>query len=101
MIAAIDWNHSEQLEAEQDQSLRVLVVDDHAVYRRGMRTLLTTIPGIEIVGEASTGHDAVTLAGELRPDVAIMDLNMPGLTGIEATRRIKRCSPRTGILVIT
>jgi DNA-binding NarL/FixJ family response regulator len=81
--------------------IRVLVADDHPVFRRGMRAILGAESGTELVGEATDGEEAVVLALEFRPDVILMDLNMPGVGGIEATRRILRTSPHIAILVIS
>jgi len=82
-------------------SLRVLVADDHPFFRDGLRTLLTSSPDTELVGEASTGEEAISLANELQPDVVLMDIQMPGISGIEATRQIVQESPRVRILVVT
>ena len=79
----------------------VLLVDDHPVFRRGLRALLSAVPDIEVLAEGSDGEEAVRLALELRPDVVVMDLQMPGLDGVEATRRILAEAPEVGVLVLT
>src|ERR1700719_2481982 len=81
--------------------LRILVVDDHAVVRRGVRSLLESHEGWEVCGEATTGRDAVAKSLRLRPDVVVMDLSLPELNGLDATRQILKDSPRTEILVLT
>ena len=81
--------------------IRVLIADDYLVFRRGMRAVLGAEPDTELVGEATDGEEAVTLALELHPDVILMDLNMPKMSGIEATRRILEASPDTAILMLT
>ena len=81
--------------------IKVLIADDHLFYREGVRTLLNTAEGIEIIGEASNGQEVVARAAELEPDVILMDLKMPGLNGIDATRQIIQQQPKVGILVIT
>jgi len=81
--------------------IRVLLVDDHAIVRDGIRSLLTTQPDIEVVGEANNGQDAVSMAESLLPDVILMDLVMPGMDGIEAIRRIVDSQPESRILVLT
>ena len=81
-------------------SPRVLVVDDHDLFRTGLRTLLEE-HGVHVVGEASTGDEAVRRARDLAPNVVVMDLNMPGMTGVEATRRIVNSAPLTRIVVLT
>jgi len=81
--------------------LRVLVVDDHPLFRFGVRTLLAAEPGIEVVGEAAGGAGAIEAAAALRPDVVVMDLHLPGLSGIQATRHIVAASPGTGVLMLT
>ncbi len=83
------------------EPLRVLIADDHPLFRDGMRGLLSTRPDIQVVGEATTGEEAVNLARELEPDVILMDIKMPGLSGIEATRRVLASNPRVRILVVT
>jgi DNA-binding NarL/FixJ family response regulator len=81
--------------------LRILIADDHLLFRDGLRALLATAADTELVGEAATGEEAVTLAAELQPDVVVMDLQMPNVNGIEATRRIVQASPHVGVLVVT
>lgn len=83
------------------EAIRVLVADDHIFFRDGIRALLTAAPEVELVGEAGTGDEAVDLALRLQPDVVLMDVQMPGCNGIEATRRITSHSPHIGILVVT
>lgn len=83
------------------ETVRVLVADDHPMFRDGLRTLLNSTPDTELAGEAATGEEAVTLAAELQPDVVVMDVRMPGIGGIEATRQIVTASPRTRVLVVT
>ena len=80
--------------------VRVLIVDDHDLFRTGLRNLLES-EGVQIVGEAAAGHEALAIVRELAPDVVVMDLNMPGMTGVEATRHIVALSPLTRVLVLT
>ena len=80
--------------------IRVIIADDHPMFRQGLRALLEAL-GIEVVGEAENGPDAVRLAHDVQPDVVVMDLHMPGGNGIEATRTITRTSPHIGVLVLT
>jgi len=82
-------------------AIRVLIVDDHPFYRQGLLAMLGATPEIEVTGQAATGEDAIGKAIELQPDVILMDLKMPGLNGIEATRRILSASPHIGILMVT
>ena len=81
--------------------LRVLVADDHPFFRSGLRTLLDSVSDLNLVGEASTGEEAVALTAELQPDVVLMDVQMPGKGGIEATRKIVQDSPHVSVLVVT
>ena len=80
---------------------RVLVADDHALFRYGMRAMLNSDPQFEVIGEAATGDAAVALSAELGPEIVLMDIQMPGLNGIEATRRIVRADPSIGVVVVT
>jgi DNA-binding NarL/FixJ family response regulator len=82
-------------------TLRIVVADDHAVVREGIRALLSAVDGYELVGDAGTGSEAVRAAVTLRPDVIVMDIQMPGMTGIEATREISRVAPEVGVLMLT
>lgn len=84
-----------------NEPLRILLVDDHPLIRNGLRALLSSMTEMTVVGEATNGEEAIIQAAELQPDIILMDLHMPGLNGIEATRRILPASPRTGILVLT
>jgi DNA-binding NarL/FixJ family response regulator len=81
--------------------IRVLVADDHAIVRTGIRHVLEGEPGFEVVAEASTGTEAVALALALRPDVAVLDISMPGLTGIQAAAELRRGSPETRVLILS
>jgi DNA-binding NarL/FixJ family response regulator len=82
------------------ESLRVLLVDDHDLFRTGLRNLLEE-QGVQVVGEAGAGAEALKLTRELAPDVIVMDLNMPGMSGVEATRHITAVAPLTRVLVLT
>ncbi len=81
--------------------MRVLVADDHPVFRDGLAMLLGSVDGIDVVGTAASGTQAVALATELRPDVVVMDVQMPELNGIEATRRLADAAPEVGVVVLT
>jgi DNA-binding NarL/FixJ family response regulator len=83
------------------QPIRLLLADDHRFFRDGVRALLETVPDFVVVAEASTGEEAVEKAAQHAPDVVLMDLQMPGLNGVEATRRILRARPQTGIILVT
>ena len=82
-------------------AIRVLIADDHPVFRFGMKALLSTEADMKIVGEASDGREIVKLADELKPDVILMDINMPEVNGIEATRQIVRAHPEIAVLIVT
>jgi DNA-binding NarL/FixJ family response regulator len=82
-------------------SLRILIVDDHAIVRRGIRSLLESHAGWEVCGEATTGRCAVALSRSLRPDIVVMDLSLPELNGLDATRQIIKDAPLTEVLVLT
>jgi DNA-binding NarL/FixJ family response regulator len=93
-------NEIEEPEAIALEELRVLLVDDHDLFRSGLRNLLEE-RGVHIVGEASSGNEALRIVRDSPPDVVIMDLNMPGMGGVEATRRIAQIAPLTRVLVLT
>jgi DNA-binding NarL/FixJ family response regulator len=82
-------------------TIRLLLVDDHTLFRSGLKALLETEKGFEVVGEASTGDEGVDRARELKPDIVVMDLSMPGSNGLEATRRIAALGLKTRVLVLT
>jgi len=83
------------------EKYRILIVENHALLRAGLRALLSVKPEFEVVGEAANGHDAVAAARALEPDLVLMDISMPGMTGIEAIIDIKRRSPATRVIVVT
>ena len=82
-------------------AFRILIVDDHAVCRRGVRALLESQDGWEVCGEAVNGHEAIEKVTELKPDLVVLDVSLPGLNGLEATPQILKASPNTEVLVLT
>jgi DNA-binding NarL/FixJ family response regulator len=89
------------MSAALDEPIRVLLADDHPMFREGLVVALGALPGVEVIAEASSGEEAIELAAQLQPDVVVMDVNMPGVNGIDATRRIVAESPHIGVLVLT
>ena len=87
--------------AADREPLRVVVVDDHPMFLQGLRTVLAASPDIDLVGQGTTGQEAIDLTREHRPDVVVMDLHMPEVNGVEATRRICQLRPETAVLVLT
>jgi len=83
------------------EPIRILLADDHTLFRRGIRTMLEQVPDVEVVGEAASGEATIALAHELVPDVILMDIKMPAVSGIEATRRILQENPHIGIILVT
>ena len=83
------------------EPITIILVDDHEVVRKGVRAFLDTLPDFRVVGEASSGEEALAMVSELIPDVVLMDLIMPGMDGVETTRQIKKISPRTQVVVLT
>jgi len=81
--------------------IRVLIADDHALFREGVHAILKAVPDIEIVGEAGSGGEVITLASDLKPDVILMDIQMPDINGVEATQRILKTQPDAGIIIVT
>jgi len=81
--------------------IRVLIADDHALFREGVNAILKSVPDIELVGEAGTGQEALNLASDLKPDVILMDIQMPDLNGVDATERILKTHPDAGIIIVT
>ena len=89
------------LASADDAPIRVLIVDDHALFRKGLELVLAAEPDLEIVGEAAEGLEAIDRAADLQPDVVLMDVRMPGVGGIEATRRIRNAQPSTRVVMLT
>ena len=83
------------------EQIRILTADDHTLFRDGLRALFHSLPDTEVVGEAATGEQAISQAEKLQPDVILMDIQMPGVNGIEATRQIVHVSPHIGVIVVT
>ena len=83
------------------EPIRILIADDHTLFREGLKALFSSIADTEVAGEAASGMEAVTLAETIQPDVVLMDIQMPGLNGIEATRQIVQTSPHIGIIIVT
>jgi DNA-binding NarL/FixJ family response regulator len=81
--------------------IRILIVDDHAIVRAGIRALLQLYPDFEVVGEAADGHEAILQTRRLQPDIVLMDIGMPGMDGLAATREIVRVAPRTRVLILS
>lgn len=80
---------------------RILIADDHGLIRAGLRALLEDVPDMQVVGEAADGHTVLRLTAELQPDIVLMDISMPGMNGIEATRKLQEISPQTRVLALT
>jgi DNA-binding NarL/FixJ family response regulator len=99
-MAEVGTSQTVEPSEQRQDGLRVLIVDDHDLFRTGLRNLLEE-QGIQVVGEAAAGGEAIRAVRELAPEVVVMDLNMPGMTGVEATRQITAIAPLTRVLVLT
>ena len=84
-----------------DNPIRILIADDHTLFREGLVALFDSLPEIEVLGTVADGHAVIQAADELQPDVILMDIQMPGVNGIEATRQIVQRSPHIGVIVVT
>ncbi len=105
-MMTLERGHHERLEnaaggAAAKEPITVLVVDDHTIFRQGLRRLLEENPRLKVVGEASEGREAIELTKTLAPQVVLMDITMPGLSGLEATRRVRKANPQTHVLILS
>jgi DNA-binding NarL/FixJ family response regulator len=84
-----------------NEPIRILIADDHTLFRDGLTALFASLPDLVVVGQAATGAEAITLAEQHQPDVVLMDIQMPGINGLEATRQIVQTSPHIGVIIVT